>query len=363
MSLLNFDSHGLSPKGEKKSLGIFLGIGALVATIALGSTLAASINLNNNGPVEFGQGIAQTVACSGDENLTITPNATFVNSSGGGTFQFSSVKVSDIPSSCNGKDFTIRAYGDSSNIPLALFDDDATSVVAYNDGESFKLLTGLSGLTINSGNGTFTVNFTTPVALSTSVFSITIESSAHAYSVGDTGPAGGKIFYYSEAGFSCGPDRSSTCNFLEAAPSLWNGGGSDPSRAWASDGFELLPVDNASSPQTATATEIGWGFRNTLAIILQGNTDPETTAAALADAYSVTVSDVLYADWFLPSYDELTALYENRSLVGGFPQGLNWYWSSTSYFETAALMQNLDFFNAGPDEKSSPRFVRPIRAF
>jgi hypothetical protein len=363
MSLLNFDSHGLSPKGEKKSLGIFLGIGALVATIALGSTLAASINLNDNGPVEFGQGIAQTVACSGDENLTITPNATFVNSSGGGTFQFSSVKVSDIPSSCNGKDFTIRAYGDSSNIPLALFDDDATSVVAYNDGESFKLLTGLNGLTINSGTGTFTVNFTTPVALSTSVFSITIESSAHAYSVGDTGPAGGKIFYYSEAGFSCGPDRSSTCNFLEAAPSLWNGGGSDPSRRWANETYELTEVNNASSPQTASATAIGWGYRNTRAIILQGNTDPATSAAALADSHSVTVSGVTYSDWFLPSNNELTQLYNNIEIVEGLFQGFDWYWSSSEASGGSALMQMMGSFNAGGDDKTSARLVRPIRAF
>ena len=133
MSLLKFDSSGLSPKGEKKSLKIFLGIGALVGTIALGSTLAASINLNGGGPVEFGQGIAQTVACSGDENLTITPNATFINASGGGTFQFSSVKVSGIPSTCNGKDFTIRAYGNSSNTPLALFDDDETGTISLKN--------------------------------------------------------------------------------------------------------------------------------------------------------------------------------------------------------------------------------------
>jgi len=363
MSLLNFETSGHMPKGEKKSLKIFLGIGALVGTIALGSTLAASINLNGGGPVEFGQGVTQTVACSGTEILTITPNATFVNASGGGSFRFSSLKVSGVPSTCNGKDFTIRAYGDSSDNPLALFDDDETSVVAYNDGESFKLGAGLTGLTINSGSGTFTINFTTPVALSTEVFSITIESSAHAYNVGDIGPAGGRIFYYSEAGFSCGPTRSSTCNFLEAAPSGWHDGLGDPSRRWASEAYELITVNNTSSPQTATATAIGWGYRNTRAIILQGNTDPATSAAALADAHSVTVSDVLYSDWFLPSNDELTALYNNSELVEGLFQGFDWYWSSSEASEGSALMQRMFYLNAGGDDKMSPRLVRPIRAF
>jgi hypothetical protein len=59
-------------------------------------------------------------------------------------------------------------------------------------------------------------------------------------------------------------------------------------------------VDNVSSPETATATAIGWGFRNTRAIILQGNTDSGSIAAARADSHSVTVCGVLVDDWYLP---------------------------------------------------------------
>ena len=78
MSILNFD--GPSGRGFGKPLKVILGIGALAAAIAIASTLAANININS-GPVEFGQGVAQTTAC--DDSIMITPRSTFINTSGG----------------------------------------------------------------------------------------------------------------------------------------------------------------------------------------------------------------------------------------------------------------------------------------
>ncbi len=126
MSLLNFEPSNPLPKGSKKPFKLILGIGALVGTIALGSTLAASINLNSGGPVEFGQGIAQTTAC--DDEITITPYSTFVNEEGGGDYYFSSLKISGIDSSegkCSGKRFLIKAYSDQGIVPLFNYDDSA----------------------------------------------------------------------------------------------------------------------------------------------------------------------------------------------------------------------------------------------
>ena len=65
----------------------------------LQTTLAANISLNSGSPVEFGQGVTQTTACSGATDLTITPYSSFTNTSGAGAFYFSSVKVSNIPTS------------------------------------------------------------------------------------------------------------------------------------------------------------------------------------------------------------------------------------------------------------------------
>ncbi|MCX6428943.1 MAG: hypothetical protein NT152_05115, partial [Actinobacteria bacterium] len=79
MSFLNFARRGSNtPRtSQAKQFKVFLGIALVAITIGLGSTLAANININS-GPVEFGQGVAQTTAC--DSAITITPNSSFDNS-------------------------------------------------------------------------------------------------------------------------------------------------------------------------------------------------------------------------------------------------------------------------------------------
>jgi hypothetical protein len=116
MSILNLDG----PSGRKpdKSLKVILGIGALAAVVAVASTLAANININS-GPVEFGQGVSQTAAC--DDQITVTPYSTYVNSAGVGSHKLSSIKVSGIDSTeskCSGKTFVIKAYGEEGMLDL-----------------------------------------------------------------------------------------------------------------------------------------------------------------------------------------------------------------------------------------------------
>jgi hypothetical protein len=82
MSLLNLNtSAGRSPRG-KKSSRTWMGFGLVIAVLGFGSTFAATIQINNSGESEFGQGISQTVYC-GTTNpikITVTPISTFVNS-------------------------------------------------------------------------------------------------------------------------------------------------------------------------------------------------------------------------------------------------------------------------------------------
>ena len=119
MSLLDFNEPGQKSSGSRKPLKLILGIGALVGTIALGSTLAASIDLNGGGPVEFGQGVVQATAC--DDSVMLTPESTFVNSAGSGDYLFASITVSGISSSCDGKDFIVKAYKNGTNSALPLY--------------------------------------------------------------------------------------------------------------------------------------------------------------------------------------------------------------------------------------------------
>ena len=115
MSLLNFEPSSPERTGKKRSLKVVFGVGAIAAVMALGSTFAANINLNDGGNVEFGQGVTRTVACDSD-GITLTPYSTFINAPGAGEHAFSSLKVSGIDSSldkCAGKTFLIKAYGES----------------------------------------------------------------------------------------------------------------------------------------------------------------------------------------------------------------------------------------------------------
>ena len=62
------------------------------------STLAGNISLNSGRGIEFGQGVSQTVACSGETALTLTPRSSFDNGSPGAHY-LQSVTVSNIPTS------------------------------------------------------------------------------------------------------------------------------------------------------------------------------------------------------------------------------------------------------------------------
>jgi len=165
----------------KKRFSSILGFLLLLVggTYLVQTTLAANIALNSGSPVEFGQGITATTACSGSTSLMITPNSTFINAAGAGAFYFSSVTVSNVPTSCHGDEFTINAYDNSSNTPLAIFNSTSTSAVVYNNSGTFELgASTVGGASITSGSGTFTITFTNPVATSESVFKVTLQSSA-----------------------------------------------------------------------------------------------------------------------------------------------------------------------------------------
>jgi Tfp pilus assembly protein PilE len=161
------------------------------------------------------------------------------------------------------------------------------------------------------------------------------------YSVGDTGPAGGVIFYVAGTPFACGPTLAQTCTYLEAAPAVI----ASP-LGWCSDNSTSLGV---------TATAIGTGMANT------------TTAAATCTSGAIQeaadYSSGGFSDWFLPSKDELNELYLQRATVGG-PTGFL-YWSSSEYSLQAAWLQ---YFSNGEQinylvKYAEPGRLRPVRAF
>ena len=367
-------------KSQQKISPIFALVLLLVSGgFFLQTTLASNISLSSSSSVEFGQGILQSTACSGESQLALTPNSAFTNVAGAGSYKFSSVTVSGIPDSCWNKDFTINAYDETSNTPLALFDSTLTSAVIYNNGGTFSRGFGSTGMTVASSAGTFTATFTVPVALASTVFRITIQSGAHApsYGVGDTGPGGGFVYYVDEAGFSCGTEFTTTgsptgglCHYLEvASAAVW----SDPLIAWSGN----------TTTSVTTSDAIGAGYKNTLAMTLQSSTADKSGTASRAYAGGGK------SDWFLPSKNELNQMCKwargqawssnatvcnntgtlNSATYGASTAGLveSVYWSSSEVGTSSAWFQYLMGGSLGGNQNTTPKtsamFVRPVRAF
>jgi hypothetical protein len=130
---------------KKTKVRVAVGIGSLAAITGLGSTLAASITLNGDAPVEFGQGVAITAACNGDADITFTPTSEYLT--GNGEFVLSSFELSGINMSatdpvtgigCAGKVLIIRAYTDDSDfVNFTVGSDIASPLYFSRDGGDY----------------------------------------------------------------------------------------------------------------------------------------------------------------------------------------------------------------------------------
>jgi DUF1680 family protein len=164
------------------------------------------------------------------------------------------------------------------------------------------------------------------------------------YTIGDTGPAGGLIFFenpnYSADGW----------RYLEAAPYDQSAG-----TKW---GLFRKAIAGARG------TAVGTGKQNTLDM-LAARPEPGTAADLCAN---LSINGI--RGWFLPSRDELALMYSNLKAegTGDFQDGGvadNFeYWASSQ--QTADMAVHIDFADLGRqhgDDKDFPRRVRAIRAF
>lgn len=121
------------------------------------------------------------------------------------------------------------------------------------------------------------------------------------------------------------------------------------------DNEDRLVVLASFYSDKADRIEIGSGHRNSLAIAAQPGNESATSAALAALAYRGGNQ----LDWYLPSIDELAALYMESATVEGLS---NESWSSTENspgYARVFFTNNLDEAEA---EKGELRGVRPIRA-
>ena len=185
-------------------------------------------------------------------------------------------------------------------------------------------------------------NYTANVQIRTnsennSVFSFWIKGLCRNYIVGDTGPAGGIIFY----------DAGSIMNgwrYFEAALT-------DFSAQWGA----------ASVNVADTGTAVGTGKQNTQLIINVLNQLGETGKAAQLCA-NLTFGEI--NDWFLPSRDELGLMYTNLKQNGLGDFGNGRYWSSSQNSSVSVWSQSFyDGNRASYDGKVAIYSVRAVRSF
>ena len=165
--------------------------------------------------------------------------------------------------------------------------------------------------------------------------------------VGDIGPSGGYVFYVSPTVINVAAGISTGGIYLEAAPV-------------SQEGTAQFGCTGSDTPGTSYA--VGSGAANTLAII------NACATAGIAARVTSNLTFAGYSDWFMPSLDEMTAiynnLYRNTPSLGGFT-GLDY--GSSSQGTTGNGYQAYWWFGngslSGQTNKNLAVAYRPVRAF
>jgi len=223
---------------------------------------------------------------------------------------------------------------------------------------------------------------------------IEAKEKAGVYEIGDTGPAGGLIFY--DKGY-----YSDGWRYLEAAPGqlkltsyrrltvdeyVNEYGVSEEFAFGYSDTF--VNGTTTYNLNNCTRTAVGEGKNNTRLLIANmgkvaaegpDKYDGSTSfyAAKCCDDLVVSVDGVDYDDWFLPSKDELNMMYTNlkkKNMLGSFRADNSgfysyYYWSSSEYSDDPTKVWVQKFNSKGTQDTRGRKtlglgdYVRPVRAF
>jgi hypothetical protein len=175
-------------------------------------------------------------------------------------------------------------------------------------------------------------------------------------SVGDLAPGGGYVFYVSATTINVAAGISDGGIYLATAPQTWNGGVVDPNASWGCGGTTI---------SGSFSNAVGSGAENTRLI------NAGCATAGIASRITADSSAAGFTDWFLPSIDELTLIYNNLK-VPGLSNLQSWnYWSSTQSTSNAAGSAKYWWFGSGAlsgetdknNSAGSNMYVRAIRAF
>ena len=356
MSLLSFNSPG--PQRNKILQKISFGAIGVIAIVLVATTLAANININGSAPVEFGQGVSQTTSC--DDSIMLTPISTFENASGAGSFNLSSITLSDLdtsdqtessPSGCSGKTFSIKLYGNTG--------DALASYTITHDGSSFSSRDGsisnqnfdsqeLSTVTLSLANANVPADLIYRITLETSKVNDPSLTYISACNTGSTHRIGdlthdGYVFLTPNC-----PDNPTGKYFVVSTGSLWLANGNLRNSPWCND--DIFHNFNA--------TAIGAGEGNTAAWL-----GLSSTCASYQFDDFLRFNQANGGDWFIPSKDEISSLHTSLNTVNITEWDVpgNWYWTSSEI--DSGSMWMFDGDGITEDLKMNYSRVVPVRSF
>ena len=188
------------------------------------------------------------------------------------------------------------------------------------------------------GNAITTDCGSTTTTTSTTSTTSTTTTAAPTYTIGQAA-LGGVIAYIDGGG------TSGTSGLVATVADISTGA------PWGCKGTLITGADGMA---------IGTGNQNTIDILAQCPT------AGIAARLCGDLVQGGYNDWYLPSQDELNALYTNKVAIGGFvesPGFLSYYWSSSEISANNAWSQQFSSGNQSNEDKQNNINVRAIRSF
>jgi hypothetical protein len=234
------------------------------------------------------------------------------------------------------------------------------------------------------GNGSISVEINTGFSANDCYFTITDSSGAI---VTQGGQGGAYSDYSTYFNIYCLPQGTYTFNWYDIMTHPWYDGtytisnpsgstiitGSNSAGSGGSVPFSISTAcSNIYGFTGADGIGIGTGAQNTIDIV-NANCSPYNSGNPIAANICDTLTLGGYSDWFLPSKDELNAMYSNigqgnvlglGTNVGGFPYTN--YWNSSEYNNTRVGIQR---FGEGGTQVNSWKNgqccynVRAVRAF
>jgi len=323
-----------------------------------------------------------TVSIDGDHILGNTLNANLSSLGGSGIISYQWMRNGNPVDGINGTTYSLDGFDKDAIITVTVTrSDNSGSVTSAPLKISYPLLNGKINININGNtmsvnttnlenngiissykwlrneniiegadNATYILQdadrnsgITVMVTSSGNSGSVTSDPIIIKYLIGDAGPGGGIVFYRNLNGFTMA-DTGEKAYHLEVAPV------SQGQLFWASSSFTNRDI--------GTNYAIGTGRRNTTLIL---SIDSAAPAALACKNYNGGGK----IDWFLPSFDELTLMYEARTRFGitTIADAGGRIWSSSQYDNYYATNR---YFRTGQTD-SIPKgwdvTVYAIRAF